>query len=194
MSIRDFIPGFASGTLRMFSSSNAKVRIGEPFTGHARHKRVLIVDDDPVIRETTSRALQRRGYTVRVASDCSEAIGAVGEARSDVIVLDLSFPPDVAHGGKIPWDGFDLMSWLRGLKNTEGARFIIISGEDTPERRQRAVETGASGFFSKPIDHESLMASIATGRPGGGYAEGTPAAFISMMPLAAACRTRPAVS
>jgi CheY-like chemotaxis protein len=124
-------------------------------------KQILIVDDDPVILKTTSHKLSAAGYAVSTAIDGSEAINAVGSAKPDLIILDLDFPPDVANGGKPGWDGFRLMTWLRGLRNTQGTRFIIITGNCDPvEAERRALASGAAGFFSKPINFPTLTKLI----------------------------------
>lgn len=120
-------------------------------------KKVLIVDDDAVIRQTTSAKLARAGYQVFTAADCSEAIATVGQERPEAIVLDLGFPADVAGGGRISWDGFSLMHWLRGLENSRSARFIVITGSESLESEKRARAGGATDFFRKPIDHGLLL-------------------------------------
>jgi CheY-like chemotaxis protein len=133
----------------------------EPQPRQRSGKRILIVDDDPVVLKTTSYRLSAAGYEVSTAVDGSEAINAVGSARPDLILLDLDFPPDVANGGKLGWDGFRLMTWLRGLRNTQGTRFIIITGSCDPAvAEKRALASGAAGFFSKPIDFRALTKLI----------------------------------
>jgi CheY-like chemotaxis protein len=124
-------------------------------------KRVLVVDDDAVVRLATSTILRNRGFEVVTAADCSEAIGAVAEGRPDIILLDLTFPPDVSCGGTVSWDGLGLMRWLLGLKNAKGSRFIVITGSDSEEYQQRALRAGVSGFLRKPFDQECLLDTIS---------------------------------
>ncbi len=132
-------------------------------------KRVLIVDDDAVVRLVTSRVLRSKGYEVVTAADCSAAIAAVGEGRPHAILLDLDFPPDIASGGGISWTGLHLMAWLQGLQNARGARFIIITNSSSEQSRERALAAGAVGFFQKPINYECLVAAIDPGlEPGSG--------------------------
>jgi CheY-like chemotaxis protein len=121
---------------------------------------VLIVDDDAVVRMVASRVLQNKGCEVVTAGDCSAAIGAIGQARPDVVLLDLDFPPDIASGGGVSWDGLHLMSWLRGLQNARGIRFIIITNSGDEQSRQRALAAGIAGFFQKPINYECLLQVI----------------------------------
>ena len=126
----------------------------------ANGKKVLIVDDDAVILATTSRKLRSKGYTVVTAVDCSEAIGAVRDERPDLILLDLSFPPNVAHFGVVSWDGFDLVSWLRQFQHTSRIPIIILTLLDTPTLEARALKAGARALFRKPVDHERLLETI----------------------------------
>jgi CheY-like chemotaxis protein len=126
----------------------------------ANGKKVLIVDDDAVIRTTTSRKLRAEGYTVVTAEDCSEAIGAVRDERPDLILLDLTFPPNVAHFGIVSWDGFDFVSWLRQFQHTSSIPILILTLLDTPTLEARALKAGARGLFRKPVDHERLLETI----------------------------------
>ena len=138
----------------------AETAEAEPSDAHP--KRILVVDDDPVIRATTSNRLTMAGHQVSTATDGAEAISAVRDQKPDVILLDVNFPPDVANAGVPTWDGFRLMYWLRGLQNTEGTRYIFISGTDSSEFKDRARSAGALAFLSKPIDHERLLKVIAS--------------------------------
>jgi CheY-like chemotaxis protein len=123
-------------------------------------KTVLIVDDDPVVRTALSNVLRREGHTPLAAGDCAEAIALVGENSPDLILLDLSFPPDVANGGMTSWDGFQLMLWLRGLNNADHSKFVVVTGSDTPEVRKKAKGLGAIAVLGKPVDCSELLELI----------------------------------
>src|SRR5712664_2335809 len=123
-------------------------------------KKILIVDDDPVILKTISSKLGYDGYSVVTAQDGSEAIGAVRDAKPDLIVLDINFPPDVGAGGRVTWDGFQIMSWLRGLNEANCIPFIIITSGDPALYRERSLASGATAFFQKPIQHDHLLRVI----------------------------------
>jgi CheY-like chemotaxis protein len=123
-------------------------------------KRVLIVDDDPVFLKATAMCLQSAGFQVKTATESSEAIAALGEQPADAVVIDINFQPDVGHGGMGSWDGFQLMSWLRGNPGASGARFIIVSNSDLAADRQRAQQIGAVAYFQKPLDHARLVAAV----------------------------------
>ena len=86
----------------------------EGLEARVQGKRVLIVDDDPVFLEATAMKLKAAGFRVRTAREGSEAIAALGEEPADAMLVDISFQPDVCYGGMGSWDGFQIMSWLRG--------------------------------------------------------------------------------
>ncbi len=123
-------------------------------------KRVLIVDDDPVFLLAMRMKLQSAGFHVRTAKEVSEAIAALGDQPADTILMDITFQPDVCNGGMGSWDGFQIMTWLRGLPTAKGARFIMVSNSDDPADRQRAQKIGAVAYFHKPVDHAQLLAAI----------------------------------
>ncbi len=122
--------------------------------------KILVVDDNPIIRKALALKLEASGYKALVAEDGSEAVKTVRGARPDLIILDVTFPPDVAHGGGIPWDGFLIMDWLRRMDEARDVPFILISSTNTGQIRERALKEGASWFFGKPIDHDELLAAI----------------------------------
>lgn len=120
-------------------------------------KKILVVDDNPVVVKAIQMQLAKAGFTVAIATDGSEAISAVRREKPDLIVLDISFPPDVSHGGGIPWDGFLIMQWLRRLDEAKATPIIIITGEDPAKYRDQAMKLGAAAFFTKPVDSAGLV-------------------------------------
>ncbi len=125
-----------------------------------RQKTILIVDDDPVITRSTSIKLRAHGYDVMEARDASETLAAIRKARPHLILLDLSFPPDVAHGGAVGWNGFQIMTWLQRLEQARDIPIIIISSSDPARYRDRCLAAGATAYFQKPIPHEELLKAI----------------------------------
>jgi len=125
-------------------------------------KKILVVDDDPVAVTTLSLKLKSNGYQVLTASDGPQAISVTRRDKPDLMLLDICFPPDVAHGGGVPWDGFVITQWIRGLDHSKHIPVILISGADRAEYKERASAVGASAFFRKPIDNDQLLASIQT--------------------------------
>jgi CheY-like chemotaxis protein len=130
-------------------------------TTSGRAKKILIVDDDAVIIKTTSAKLRSHGYQVAGALDAAEAVSAIRDDRPDLILLDLSFPPDVAHGGGVDWDGFKIMSWFQRMDLARNIPIIVITGGDPARYKARSLSTGAVAFFNKPIHHDELLTAIA---------------------------------
>jgi CheY-like chemotaxis protein len=123
-------------------------------------KQVLIVDDDPIFLTTTTAKLQSAGFQVRTAREGAEAIAALGEQPADAVLMDITFQPDVCNGGMGSWDGFQIMTWLRGNPAARRARFIMVSNSDSADDRERAQKLGAVAYFRKPLDHEQLLATL----------------------------------
>jgi CheY-like chemotaxis protein len=128
----------------------------------ARHKKILVVDDDPIILRTLSLKLKSKGFDVVTASEGSQAITVTRKEKPDLMLLDVNFPPDVSHGGGVPWNGFVITQWLRRLNDTNKMPIIVISGVDRAEYAQQASAVGANAFLKKPINNDELLASIDT--------------------------------
>jgi CheY-like chemotaxis protein len=120
-------------------------------------KKILVVDDNEIILKTISLKLQGAGYKVITALDGSEAVAAARKENPDLILLDISFPPDV---GGVEWDGFRIMEWFHRLETAKKIPVIIITGGDEAKNKQRAVSSGAVAYFNKPIDHDDLLKVI----------------------------------
>jgi CheY-like chemotaxis protein len=124
-------------------------------------KKILIVDDNQLITKTVSMKFRSAGYSVLTAEDGGTAVSLARRERPDVILLDINFPPDVANGGGVPWDGFLIMNWLRRMDEAKNIPIVIISGEDPAKYGDRAVASGIQYFFRKPLQHDELLATVA---------------------------------
>jgi CheY-like chemotaxis protein len=138
-------------------------------------KKILVVDDSPLILKVMSMKLTANGYDVVTAEDGGTAVSTVRQEKPDLILLDLTFPPDVGHGGGVAWDGFLIMQWLRRLEEAKHIPIIVITGGEPAKYKDRALAAGAVSFFHKPIDHDALLTVIQQ-TLAGGAAEPPPAA------------------
>ena len=125
-------------------------------------KKILVVDDDAVVSRRLSNKFKANGYAVLTAVDGSEAVSTARREKPDLIVLDITFPPDVAHGGGVAWDGFLIIQWLRRLDEGKNIPIIVITGGDAAKYKDRALAAGALAFFHKPVDDEELLETIRT--------------------------------
>ena len=128
-------------------------------------QKILVVDDNVVVVKTIEMMLAKAGYQVLVAREGGEAVSMARKEKPDLIVLDINFPPDVAHGGGVAWDGFMIMQWLRRLDEAKGTPVIVITGMDPAQCHNKVMALGASAFFTKPVDHEKLLESIRQALP-----------------------------
>jgi CheY-like chemotaxis protein len=123
----------------------------------ANGKKILVVDDNEVIVKTITLKLKGAGYQVVTAQDGSEAMSVVRMEKPDLILLDITFPPDIAG---VPWDGFRIMEWLHRVDKSRKIPIIIITGGEAVKNKERAIAIGAVAFFHKPINHDDLLKVI----------------------------------
>jgi len=124
-----------------------------------RAAKILVVDDNPVVLKAFDLKLKSIGFKVITATDGSSAVSTARQEKPNIIVLDISFPPDVGSSG-LQWDGFSIMEWMRRFKEVADIPVIIITSSDPAKYKERALAAGAVGFFQKPIDHEEFLATI----------------------------------
>jgi len=131
-------------------------------------KKILVVDDDPVILKALSWDLERGGYEVITAVDGPEAFAVVRQQKPDLILLDFFFPPDAFQSGNT-WDGFLIIQWLQRMGDPRNRHIpvIVISGAEPQEFGPRCLAAGAVAYLQKPLRVPELLAAIqqATGAP-----------------------------
>ena len=131
-------------------------------------KKILVIDDNEIILKTTSMKLQSAGYEVFTALDGSEGVAAVRREKPDLVLLDITFPPDISG---VSWDGFRIMDWLHRVDETKKIPIIVISGVVEEKNKQRATGAGAVAFFPKPVNFDEMIKvvratlSSETGQP-----------------------------
>jgi twitching motility two-component system response regulator PilH len=128
--------------------------------GPMNGKRVLVVDDNLVDARALSSKLRSEGYEVVLAQDGAAAVSTARKQKLDLIFLDVLFPPDVGHGGGVPWDGFLILNWIRRLDEAKHVPIIFVTKADPKKYRDRAMKEGAAYFFSKPVKADELIAAV----------------------------------
>lgn len=113
--------------------------------------RVLLVDDDRAVRETTTDLLMILGFDVVAAVNGEDAIQQLGRHAFDIIVTDIVMPKK---------DGYALLAAVRSNRATRGIPIIMLSAKaDKPDIRKGITE-GADDYLTKPFDSTELVATI----------------------------------
>jgi len=108
--------------------------------------RILVVDDEQLIRDLLKRILDNRGYEVVVASDGIEALRKIKEAYFDLMIMDLKMPRMA---------GMELLERVRRIK--EDLLVIVITGHGTIETAKEAMKQGCVDYITKPFDVEDIL-------------------------------------
>ncbi len=114
-----------------------------------KKRKVLIVDDDRLIREQLQRELRRQFFEVTLASTAKEALEAFGKEAVDVILLDVRLPDS---------DGLEVLKQIK--KSRPGCEVIVVTGHGTQEIAVQALRSGAIDYIEKPIEIAELMAAL----------------------------------
>ncbi len=109
---------------------------------------ILLVDDDPAIRESIARELRASSYTVILGSEGQEGIRAFASHAPDLVLTDLSMTRS---------DGFELISAIRATSQTP---IIVLSVRANDADKIRALDLGADDFVTKPFSVPELLARI----------------------------------
>ncbi|HSJ98057.1 MAG TPA: response regulator, partial [Myxococcota bacterium] len=133
-----------------------------PPTG--RRARVLVVDDDPAVRELGAEMLARAGFEVLCAEGGAAALALIeGGEPIDAVLLDLAMPD---LGGEA--------TFLRLRASRPGLPVVLVSGYDAEQASQRFVARGLDGFLRKPFEPEQIAAAVAAALEARGTPEAHP--------------------
>ena len=153
----------------------------------ALRKRVLVVDDDPVVGRSFDRVLSEKGYDVSTALDGQEALSKLGHEDYDVVFTDIKMPG---------MDGLEVASHIK--ERRPWIPVVIITGYGTAANEARAAAAGVSGFMRKPLSPEMIEDStrralqVIEGGKGKAVVQGETAA--ALVETAAIMSPRPAVA
>jgi two-component system KDP operon response regulator KdpE len=111
---------------------------------------VLVVDDDPSIRQTLTRELEAAGYDTVAAADGLEGKARFEERRPDLVITDLAMPRA---------DGLAVITAVRRIDRTP---VIVLSVRGEEEDKVRALDRGADDYITKPFSLRELLARVRT--------------------------------
>ena len=111
-------------------------------------RKVLVVDDDPVIARSFDRVLSGKGYAVITARDGDEALRKLRDEKYDVVFTDIKMP------------GMSGIEVAERIKATQPwLPVVIVTGYGTDDNEARAEAAGVSGFLRKPLSPEMIEGS-----------------------------------
>jgi len=111
--------------------------------------RILVVDDEPAVRDALRRALSLEGYEVDVACDGAEALRGLAGTRPDAVVLDLLMPEV---------DGLEVCRRLRAARDV--TPILVLTARDAVSDRVAGLDAGADDYLVKPFALEELLARL----------------------------------
>lgn len=113
--------------------------------------RVLVIDDEALMRQTYRAIFKNTGWHVYYASNAEEGRILLRDRRPDIIVCDVALPDQ---------RGTDLVQWFRKRGITTPILFVSARGE--PEDKIRGLDAGGDDYISKPFDSDELIERIKT--------------------------------
>ncbi|MFI7246317.1 response regulator transcription factor [Streptomyces qinglanensis] len=118
--------------------------------GNASGKQtVLVVDDEPAVRDALRRSLSFEGYATRLAADGAEALEKVAEYQPDLVVLDVLMPR---------MDGLTAARRLRAAG--QRVPVLMLTARDTVGDRVTGLDAGADDYLVKPFELDELLARV----------------------------------
>lgn len=111
--------------------------------------KILVVDDEPAVRESLRRSLIFNGYTVVTAEDGVQALETIEREQPDIVVLDVMMPR---------MDGLEVCRTLRS--QGDGRSILILTARDNVSDRVGGLDAGADDYLTKPFALEELLARV----------------------------------
>jgi DNA-binding response OmpR family regulator len=111
--------------------------------------RILLVDDEEDFLDATSKRLRRRGFEVRTATRCEEAMASVAEGWPGVVVLDVMLPGT---------NGIECLRRMKGV--LPRLPVVMLTAHASMQAGLEGMEQGASDYCLKPIELDELVEKI----------------------------------
>ncbi len=110
---------------------------------------ILVVEDDPIIRQTVEYALKRAGFNTASSADGTQALSTARDVQPDLILLDVMLPG---------LDGYRVAEQLRA--SDKETAIIMVTALDQERDKVRGLDAGADDYITKPFSMEELLARV----------------------------------
>ncbi|MCD6385051.1 response regulator [Candidatus Sumerlaeota bacterium] len=114
-------------------------------------KRVLVVDDEPVVCQSVKRILEHRGFEVHPTMSGKEALSRLESTPYDIVLLDLRMPD---------MDGYEMLQAIK--ERWPDVKVIVITGYASVESAVKCIRTGAEEYLAKPFTPSELVAAAVS--------------------------------
>jgi len=115
--------------------------------------RIIVIDDDPVIRKIIKYKLEKENYEVLLAEDALEGISRIISEKPDLILLDVVMPEV---------DGYETLQLIKCNQELKDIPVIMLTGRDEVNDIRKGFDSGADDYLGKPFDFPELLARIKT--------------------------------
>jgi DNA-binding response OmpR family regulator len=122
---------------------------GQRATGNPVRRRILVVEDEPMINDAVARRLLAEGYDVRQAWDGPGAVDLCASEVPDLVVLDVMLP------------GFDGLEVCRRIQSTRPVPVLMLTARDDEADVLAGLAVGADDYLTKPFGMRELVARVA---------------------------------
>jgi chemosensory pili system protein ChpA (sensor histidine kinase/response regulator) len=114
-------------------------------------RRILVIDDDPLLRRLTARLLTAGGFQVATAGDGAEGLEILGRETFDAVICDLLMPG---------MSGFEVVRRIREDPRLADLPILVLTSQGHHEDRDRALEAGADTYMTKPFSSFELQEAL----------------------------------
>src|SRR6188474_2928613 len=114
-------------------------------------KKILLVEDNPEVRENTAEILELAGYTVVTAPDGKAGVDLAQKQRPNLVICDIMMPE---------LDGYGVLHILSKSEETAGIPFIFLTAKTEKTDIRKGMNLGADDYLTKPFDDTDLLNAV----------------------------------
>jgi DNA-binding NtrC family response regulator len=111
--------------------------------------KILVIDDESIVRTSCSRALSPEGYDVKLSQNGADALKMLAEESFDLVLTDLKMP-DI--------DGIEVLKMIK--ERWPQTEVIVVTGYQTVDTAVKSIKLGAFDYIEKPFTPDSLIAAV----------------------------------